>query len=114
FMACSGYPDCKQTLSLNPNGSGKPTGVNCPVKDCDGEVIEKTSRRGKIFYGCNRFPTCDFATWDKPVNKVCPGCGAGFMVLKTTKKEGSFLACLNQECGHRENLAESDRTSNTH
>ncbi|MGA9478365.1 MAG: type I DNA topoisomerase [Desulfobacterales bacterium] len=112
FMACSGYPDCKQTLSLNPNGSGKPTGVKCPVKGCDGELIEKTSRRGKIFYGCNRFPTCDFATWDKPVNKVCPGCGAGFMVLKTTKKEGSFLACLNQECGHRESFAESDTTSN--
>ena len=77
FMACSGYPDCKQTLSLNPNGSGKSTGVKCPVKGCDGELIEKTSRRGKIFYGCNRFPTCDFATWDKPVNKVCPGCGTG-------------------------------------
>jgi DNA topoisomerase I len=48
------------------------------------------------------------------VNKVCPECGAGFMVTKTTKKEGSFLACLNQECGHRESLAGSDHISNTH
>ncbi len=102
FMACSGYPECKQTLSLHPNGPGNPTGVTCPVKGCEGELIEKKSRRGKIFYGCNRFPACDFATWDKPVNKACPACGAGFMVIKKTKKEGTFMACLNQACGHRE------------
>ena len=76
--------------------------MTCPVKGCEGELIEKKSRRGKIFYGCNRFPACDFATWDKPVNKACPACGAGFMVIKKTKKEGTFMACLNQACGHRE------------
>jgi DNA topoisomerase-1 len=107
FMACSGYPECKNTVSLNSNGSGRPTGVQCPANGCDGELIEKKSRRGKIFYGCNRFPTCDFATWDRPVDKACPACGAGFMVMKKTKRDGAFLACLNPECGHRESLDET-------
>ena len=74
FMACSGYPDCKNTLSLNSTGNGKPTGVPCPAQGCDGDLVEKSSKRGKIFYGCNRFPTCDFATWNKPVAKACPQC----------------------------------------
>lgn len=101
FLACSGYPDCKQTQSLNANG-GQPTGVACPVKGCDGQLVQKTSKRGKIFYGCNRFPECDYATWDRPVAKTCPVCGAAFLVEKTTKKQGTFLTCLTEGCGHRE------------
>ncbi|OQX23176.1 MAG: hypothetical protein BWK80_27430, partial [Desulfobacteraceae bacterium IS3] len=58
----------------------------------------------KVFYGCSRFPECSFATWDKPVNKSCPGCGAAFLVEKSTKKEGTFLMCLNKACGYKESL----------
>jgi DNA topoisomerase-1 len=102
FLACSGYPDCKNTRSVNSDSSEVSTGVKCPEKDCSGTIVEKKTRRGKIFYGCNRFPDCTFATWDKPVAKECPECGAMFLVEKSTKKGGLFLSCLKKECGFKE------------
>jgi DNA topoisomerase-1 len=105
FLACSGYPKCKNTQSL-AGGNGEDLGIKCPEAGCDGSIVEKKSRRGKVFYGCNRFPKCTFATWDMPVDKPCPKCGAKFMVEKTTKKQGTFLTCINPECKHREDKAE--------
>jgi len=102
FLACSGYPECKNTQSLNSNGSGKPIGLSCPQKDCSGEVVERSSKRGKLFFGCNRFPECTFATWDKPIARECPVCDAIFLVKKTTKKEGTFITCLTEGCGFKE------------
>ena len=102
FLACSGYPECKNTRSIHANGKGRPTGVSCPTEGCTGELTEKTSKRGKIFYGCNRYPDCTFALWDKPVSKQCPECGAPYLVEKETKKEGKMLRCLNPACGHKE------------
>ena len=101
FYACSGYPDCKTTLSTNSNSGGEKTGIDCPEKDCAGELIQRSSKRGKIFYGCSRFPDCTFATWDKPVAKECPECGTKFLVEKTTKKQGTFLACNTKGCGFK-------------
>ena len=105
FLACSGYPECKNTQSLNNNNNGtaNSTGVKCPEKGCDGELMEKRSKRGKVFYGCSRYPECTFAIWDKPVDKPCPVCNAPFLVEKSTKKKGTFLACLTKGCGHEEN-----------
>jgi DNA topoisomerase-1 len=102
FLACSAYPECKNTQSLNSNGSGKQIGVSCPEKDCSGDIVERTSKRGKVFYGCNRYPDCTFATWDKPLDRECPVCGAKFLVEKTTKKQGTFVTCLEQGCGFKE------------
>ena len=102
FLACSGYPECKNTQSLNSNGSGKAIGVSCPQKGCTGEVVERSSKRGKLFYGCNRFPECTFATWNKPIARECPECGAKFLVEKTTKKEGTFITCLTEGCEFKE------------
>lgn len=102
FLACSGYPECKNTQLLNSNGSGKAIGVSCPQKDCSGEIVERSSKRGKLFFGCNRFPECTFATWDKPIARQCPDCGADFLVEKTTKKEGTFITCLTEGCGFKE------------
>lgn len=102
FLACSGYPACKNTLSINGNEAGAATGVACPEKGCDGMLVEKRSKRGKIFYGCNRFPDCNFATWDKPVARVCPSCQAPILVEKVTKKSGTFVACLDKTCGFKE------------
>jgi len=102
FLACSGYPDCKQTASLNGPQSGIPTGVGCPAEGCGGELVERKSRRGKVFYGCNRFPECDYATWDRPVPIACPNCGGAFLVERSTKKEGKFLACADRQCGYRQ------------
>ncbi len=104
FLACSGYPECKATESLNSNGPGNDTGVKCPEKKCDGLIVEKKSRRGKTFFSCNRYPDCKFATWDKPVAKECPDCGSNFLVEKSTKKAGKFLACNIKGCGYKEKL----------
>ncbi len=103
FYACSGYPDCKNTLSTNSNSSGEKTGVDCPEQDCDGGLVQRSSKRGKIFYGCSRYPDCTFATWDKPVTKECPECGAKFLLEKTTKKQGTFLTCHTKGCGFKAN-----------
>jgi DNA topoisomerase-1 len=104
FIACSGFPDCKNTQSLSVNGGAKSTGVACPEPGCTGEIIEKTSKRGKVFYGCNRYPDCGFATWDKPVPRPCPACGAKFLVERTTKKNGTVHSCLNPDCGFKEQV----------
>lgn len=104
FFACSGYPQCKNTYSANAVDPGKETGVDCPNSNCSGKIVEKHSKRGKVFYGCNQYPDCDFATWDKPVNKTCPICDAPFLVEKSTKKRGNFLACLEKDCGYTEEV----------
>jgi DNA topoisomerase-1 len=100
FLACSAYPDCKFTQSLGQEGAGQSTGVRCPAEGCDGELVERKSKRGKIFYGCSRFPECDFALWDKPVETPCPKCDAPFLVEKSTKKRGTFLTCRNPDCDY--------------
>jgi DNA topoisomerase-1 len=104
FLACSGFPECKNTQSLSINGSAKSIGVKCPQDGCSGEVLEKTSKRGKVFYGCSRYPDCSFATWDKPVSRQCPACGAQFLVERTTKKQGTLHSCLNPTCGFKERV----------
>ena len=104
FIACSGFPDCKNTQSLSVNGGAKSTGVACPKSGCTGEILEKTSKRGKVFYGCNRYPDCGFATWDKPVARECPACGAKLLVERTTKKQGTVQSCLNPDCGFKEQI----------
>jgi DNA topoisomerase-1 len=104
FLACSGFPECKNTQSLSINGSAKSTGVPCPQDGCGGELLEKTSKRGKVFYGCNRYPDCSFATWDKPVARECPACGAKLLVERITKKQGTLHSCLNPDCGFKERI----------
>jgi DNA topoisomerase-1 len=64
--------------------------------------MERRSKRGKVFYGCSRYPDCDYATWDKPIPIPCPRCGQLFLVEKRTKKDGRFLACPNAGCGYRQ------------
>ncbi len=109
FLACTGYPDCKHTLSIAAvSGPGESTKVPCPEEGCKGEIVEKRSKRGKLFYGCDKYPDCTFASWDKPVPKACPDCKAAFLVEKTTKKEGAHLKCLTKGCGYKELLEEEE------
>jgi DNA topoisomerase-1 len=107
FLACTGYPECKHTQSLNSGPNAKSTGVACPEKGCDGEVVEKSSKRGKIFFGCNRYPKCSFASWDRPVANPCPICGHAYMVEKTTKRDGTMHVCPNRDCRHKQAPDES-------
>jgi len=106
FLACTGYPDCKSTESHSSLGQSKDTGVKCPNAGCEGMLVEKQSRRGKIFFACNQYPKCDFATWDRPVSRPCPVCNASFLAEKTSKKKGNYLACVTLDCGHEEIVEE--------
>lgn len=87
FLSCSKYPECKFTRPFS-------IGVACPQEGCNGYVAERKSKRGKIFYGCSNYPKCKFASWDKPVNEVCPNCGAKFLVEKVNKSKGEYLKCI--------------------
>ena len=94
FISCSNYPKCKYIKQ-------ETTGVSCPRPDCPGELVVKKSKRGKLFYGCSQYPNCDRVFWDKPVSETCPNCDAPFLLEKTTKKQGTFRYCANEECGYR-------------
>ncbi|ERP39323.1 type I DNA topoisomerase [Chitinivibrio alkaliphilus] len=86
FLGCSNYPTCKNIKSFS-------TGVPCPEEGCDGDVVERSSRRGKIFYGCSKYPDCKYVLWDKPVAKPCETCGFEHLVEKNSKKKGTFWQC---------------------
>jgi DNA topoisomerase I len=101
FIACSGYPECTHTESVNGGSGGQSIGMQCPEDGCEGDVVEKRSKRGKLFYGCSRYPDCKFATWDKPVAKACPVCSKNYLVEKNTKRKGNFLACVDRDCGFK-------------
>ena len=100
FLACSGYPQCKNVRSLNKTRS---LGIKCP--ECKkGEIVEKRTRRGKLFYGCSHYPQCDFATWDKPVGEPCPHCGNSILVEKESKRYGLVIRCVKKECNYKKTL----------
>ncbi|MGN1328735.1 MAG: type I DNA topoisomerase [Eubacterium sp.] len=88
FLACPGYPECKNTKPLVFKTKAK-----CP--ECGGDVIEKKTKRGTSFYGCSNYPNCNFMTWDMPTDEVCPKCGKSLF-----KRRGNVLYCPDTEgCG---------------
>ena len=99
FLACSKYPECKTVKSIV-----KTTGVKCPEKGCEGEILERKTKRGKAFYGCSKYPNCKYALWDKPINKPCPQCSAPFVVEKYTKA-GTSVKCIAAGCNYKEEVA---------
>src|SRR3989449_4453494 len=92
--ACSSYPKCKY---IKP----KTVGVPCPKPGCGGELIERRSKRGKVFYGCLKYPDCDFVVWNKPVPEQCPQCGSPYLLEKTTKREGPIRYCNEESCKYK-------------
>jgi DNA topoisomerase I len=92
FTACSNYPTCKYVKQ-------KTIGVKCP--ECSqGEVVERRSKRGKTFYGCNRWPECNFVAWGKPIDEKCAECGNPYMIEKWLKA-GPVYQCPNPECKYK-------------
>jgi DNA topoisomerase I len=92
FTACSNYPTCKFVKQ-------KTIGVACP--NCTaGEVVERRSKRGKTFFGCNKYPECDFVAWGRPLPEKCPDCGGSYLIEKFLKA-GVFAQCPNAECKHK-------------
>ncbi|MFH1279514.1 MAG: type I DNA topoisomerase [Candidatus Eisenbacteria bacterium] len=105
FLACSNYPDCKNTKSI-------PVGVACPKEGCGGQLTEKRTRGGRMFYGCSAYPDCKFAVWNRPVAEKCDACGFALMVEKSTKARGDFLEC--PECkAKQESLPEASGESSS-
>jgi DNA topoisomerase-1 len=97
FISCSNYPECTYSRQLQ-----KKVGVACPR--CGNDIVERKSKRGKIFYGCGAYPACDYALWDKPVPEPCPQCN-GLVVL--TSRGKPVLRC--KECGHEQSPNEAPR-----
>jgi DNA topoisomerase-1 len=100
FIACSGYPECKNTKPLS-------LGIPCPREKCSGELVERRSKRGKIFYGCSAYPECSVIVNEKPYPRTCPKCGYPIMT-KNNGRGGKSPAwvCLNKECRYREEIEE--------
>ena len=90
FMACSGYPDCKNTKKIVVTTPGI-----CPT--CGGKILQKKSAKGKIYYGCEHNPECGFMSWDEPVKDVCPKCGK--TMFKKKGKSGKIY-CATENCGY--------------
>jgi len=93
FLACTGFPTCKNTKSIPL--------ARCPRPGCNGEIVarRKSKGRGREFYGCSNYPECDFITYFKPTNSYCPKCG-WFLVERFDKKRGSYKACINPACDY--------------
>ena len=101
FVACSSYPKCRYVKM-------KETDVTCP--QCGkGKIVERRSRRGKLFYGCATYPDCDFVLWRRPVNQPCPACGRSYLVERVTRRTGRQLVCDSENCDHIES-AEATET----
>jgi DNA topoisomerase-1 len=98
FIGCSGYPKCR---FIEPLEKPKDTGVKCP-KCHKGSLMQRKSRRGKIFYSCSTYPKCDYAVWNEPVAEPCPNCGWPVLTIKTTKRSGTQKVCPQQECSFAE------------
>lgn len=71
------------------------TGVHCPQDGCKGSLVERKTRKGKIFFGCSAYPDCTFATWDRPIDQKCSKCGFPMLVYKESKRSGPALKCLS-------------------
>ena len=99
FLACPGYPECKNAKPLIVN-----TGAKCPV--CGGDIIERKSKKGHVFYGCGNWPKCNFMSWDPPAGEACPKCGKTLF-----KKKGGKLVCMAEGCGY-EKSASGKKKSN--
>ena len=93
FLACPGYPECRNAKPLVVN-----TGAKCP--ECGGEIIEKKSKKGHTFYGCGNWPKCNFMSWDAPAGENCPNCGKPLFLKKSGK-----TVCITEGCGYEKSAS---------
>ncbi len=92
YLACENYPECRNTKSIN-----KVVG-KCP--ECGGDVVERKSKKGNLFYGCVNYPDCQFINWDIPTGEKCPECGQ-YLVKKPQKDDKVLIKCSNKECSYK-------------
>ncbi len=108
FIGCSSYPDCK---FIEPLEKPENTGVQCP--ECKkGNILKRKSRRGKIFFSCERYPDCNYAIWNQPLARPCPKCHWPITSIKTTKRSGTQRVCPQNDCKFVEPWEESEAAAN--
>ncbi|MCX5851220.1 MAG: type I DNA topoisomerase [Deltaproteobacteria bacterium] len=95
FLGCSGYPSCTSTKPFD-------IGIDCPKEGCGGRICEKRTKKGKVFFGCTRYPGCTYAVWHRPIPERCPQCDFPILVEKPVRGRGVVKACPNEDCGYRE------------
>ncbi|MBL1433486.1 MAG: DNA topoisomerase I [Gammaproteobacteria bacterium] len=106
FIGCSNYPNCKH---MEPLEKPADTDVECP-KCKQGSILQRKSRRGKIFYSCSRYPDCDYALWNEPVKESCPECQWPILTIKVTKRSGKQKLCPQDDCSFIESVEETEET----
>ncbi len=94
FLACPNFPECRNTKPILVE-------IDAPCPKCGAKLLERTSRKGRKFYGCEKYPDCDFVSWDMPVKDKCPQCGS-YMVKKYGKGREAYTMCSNAECRYKE------------
>lgn len=100
FIGCTGYPKCRHLEPLE-----KPAALDVKCPDCkQGDMMQRRSRRGKIFYSCSRYPDCEYAIWNEPLNEKCPECDWPILMTKTTKRRGTEKVCPQKECTFAEQI----------
>ena len=104
FLACPGYPECKNAKPIRKN-----LGIKCP-KCGIGEVTERKSKKGRLFYGCDKYPNCDFVSWERPYSTPCPKCGS-ICIIKGNKGKDKEVICQKEGCGYTLTLAEPGETN---
>ncbi len=92
FLACSAYPECEHTRPFV-----KKIGVQCPK--CGGDLVERRSKKGRLFFGCGSFPNCNFMTWGRPIDEKCPECES--ILIKKIRKKDTLIQCSNKECKYK-------------
>lgn len=103
------YMECTNEECRNRKPYRKSTGVTCP-KCGQGTIVERKSKRGTVFYGCDKYPDCDFVLWNEPTGEVCPTCGA--LLVKKILKKGNVIACSNLKCGYKKEVEDVAEQSN--
>lgn len=103
FLACPGYPECQNAKPIVEE-------VEAPCPKCGGKVFKKRSKKGKIFFGCSKYPECDFVSWNEPLKDLCPECG-NYMVLKYSKTKGNYAQCSSKECNNKVILEDTSKNS---
>ena len=103
FLACSSYPKCKNTRSLEEKKLVD-TGVPCPEEGCSGKLVERETKKGKKFYACSRYPECSFSMWDEPYDGTCPKCGTKVLAIRRYKNGKAIIFCRNKECDYKERV----------
>ena len=93
FLACPNFPECRNTKAIQIE-------IAAPCPTCGGKLLEKTSKKGRKFYGCEKYPECDFVSWEMPVEQKCPKCGS-YMVFKRGRKGETYHVCANETCRER-------------